>query len=105
MTGDCIVCQVVVDDLIPVNKERRPVFVHSRSRGEMWPCLLEKAYAKLAGRKDLSKIFLILVFTGSYYHLSGGLPMSAMVDFTGGFPKVYQDHYFEVYFELIFPEV
>ena len=41
-------CQVVVDDLIPI-KDGQPVFVHSKTSGEMWPCLLEKAYSKLQG--------------------------------------------------------
>ena len=64
--------QVVIDDLIPV-KNNEPVFVHSTNSGEMWPCLLEKAYSKLQG---------------SYCHLNGGMPLSAMVDFSGGFPLV-----------------
>ena len=43
--------QVVVDDLIPV-KNNEPVFVHSTNSGEMWPCLLEKAYSKLQGEAE-----------------------------------------------------
>jgi len=65
--------EVVVDDFIPI-MDNKPVFVYSDDYGEMWPCLLEKAYAKLHG---------------SYWHLNMGLPMSAMLDFTGGFPEGY----------------
>ena len=72
LTNNVSKSQVVIDDLIPV-KNNAPVFVHSSNSGEMWPCLLEKAYSKLQG---------------SYFHLNGGMPLSAMVDFSGGFPLV-----------------
>ena len=67
--------EVVVDDFIPVNKyTKQLLFTQSKDEGEVWPCLLEKAYAKLEG---------------SYAHLNGGLPSSSLVDFTGGFPERY----------------
>ena len=69
------IVEVVVDDFIPVNKyTRQLLFTKSKDEGEVWPCLLEKAYAKLEG---------------SYSHLNRGLPSSSLVDFTGGFPERY----------------
>ena len=47
-----------------------PAFARSRSRCELWPSILEKAYAKHAG---------------SYSAIAGGLVHSALVDLTGGF--------------------
>uniref|UniRef100_A0A8D2JT10 Calpain-13 n=1 Tax=Sciurus vulgaris TaxID=55149 RepID=A0A8D2JT10_SCIVU len=61
--------EVVVDDRLPV-VGRDCVFVHPRKGNqEFWPCLLEKAYAKLRG---------------SYSHLHYGYLPNALVDLTGG---------------------
>ena len=41
---------VVVDDYLPVDqKYGKPVFARSKEFGEVWMCLLEKAWAKLHG--------------------------------------------------------
>ncbi|XP_069881410.1 calpain-13 isoform X2 [Dipodomys merriami] len=60
--------EVVVDDYLPV-VGRDCLFVHPRNKQEFWPCLLEKAYAKLRG---------------SYSHLHYGYLPDALVDLTGG---------------------
>jgi hypothetical protein len=40
---------VLLDDFIPAYSYGRPAFVHSKQVGEIWPCLLEKAWAKVHG--------------------------------------------------------
>ncbi|XP_058134189.1 calpain-13-like [Dasypus novemcinctus] len=64
---------VVVDDRLPLLSQEdglEYLFVRpSRHRHEFWPCLLEKAYAKLHG---------------SYSHLHLGYLPDALVDLTGG---------------------
>ncbi|KAL2773775.1 calpain-13 [Daubentonia madagascariensis] len=61
--------EVVVDDRLPV-MGKECLFVHPRKNNqEFWPCLLEKAYAKLLG---------------SYSHLHYGYLPDALVDLTGG---------------------
>ena len=59
---------VVVDDFIPVFNGQ-PLFTYSDDQGEMWPLLLEKAFAKLHG---------------SYYHLCGGFSVASLENLTGG---------------------
>ncbi len=38
-----------VDDLIPCDALGRPLFARSKDPNELWPLLLEKAYAKCHG--------------------------------------------------------
>ena len=60
--------EVVVDDRIPVY-QGNPLFTYSDDYGEVWPMLLEKAFAKLHG---------------SYFHLVGGFTVAALECLTGG---------------------
>ncbi|MEE6473669.1 hypothetical protein FKM82_010132 [Ascaphus truei] len=59
---------VVIDDKLPFI-DGEYLCVQPRSNNEFWPCLLEKAYAKLLG---------------SYQALHWGNPAEAFVNFTGG---------------------
>ncbi|XP_052833668.1 calpain-2 catalytic subunit isoform X1 [Octopus bimaculoides] len=63
--------EVVVDDRLPVNRITHEIlYAHNNSEpDEFWVCLLEKAYAKLAG---------------CYETLIGGFVARGMVDMTGG---------------------
>ncbi|RUS90532.1 hypothetical protein EGW08_001709 [Elysia chlorotica] len=61
--------EVLVDDYLPTDGYR-PIYCSNRERpDEFWPCLLEKAYAKLHG---------------NYQALVGGNVQNALVDMTGG---------------------
>jgi len=64
---------VIMDDYIPT-KNDRPVFVHSKSDGEMWPSLLEKAWAKVVG---------------SYARVEFGRPADAALTLLGVPGKLY----------------
>ncbi|XP_074144225.1 calpain-13-like [Sminthopsis crassicaudata] len=61
---------VVIDDRLPVESiNRKYLFVHPRrGNNEFWPCLLEKAYAKLHG---------------SYSQLHYGYTIDSLVELTG----------------------
>ncbi|CAI9743032.1 calpain-2 catalytic subunit-like [Octopus vulgaris] len=63
--------EVVVDDRLPVDRiTHKILYAHNNSEpDEFWVCLLEKAYAKLAG---------------SYETLIGGFVTRGLVDMTGG---------------------
>ncbi|CAL1530831.1 unnamed protein product [Lymnaea stagnalis] len=65
--------EVVVDDYLPTDGQK-PIYCRNIERpNEFWPCLLEKAYAKLRG---------------NYESLDGGKMQDAMVDLTGGISEV-----------------
>ena len=67
---------VLVDDRILCRKSNnrrkpfRPIFAKSRDENELWPLILEKAYAR---------------FHGSFEAINGGFVHVGLVDFTGGF--------------------
>lgn len=63
---------VVIDDYLPTANQRDFSFVRSPSRAEMWPMLLEKAYAKKYG---------------SYETIEGGLVDIALSELTNGIPE------------------
>ena len=63
--------QVTVDDRLPCDAHKVPLYVRSGNHGELWPALVEKAWAKLAG---------------SYAALRGGTLPQALRSLTGSVP-------------------
>ena len=60
---------VIVDDIVPCSKSTgAPAFAMSTNSVEIWPYIIEKAYAKLYG---------------SYDALNGGNVSEALMDITG----------------------
>lgn len=66
---------VLLDDYLPT-KYNKPCFAHSDREGELWPCLLEKAWAKLhgsyarveSGQPSVAAAHLLGVPSKCYYH-------------------------------------
>ena len=58
---------ITIDDFVPLGYDGKPMFQKLVSR-EMWPLLLEKAFAKMRG---------------GYESIEGGLPLDAMQTITG----------------------
>lgn len=58
---------ITIDDFIPVDDNNVPIYTGAKGN-EMWPLLLEKAFAKMRG---------------GYEKLDGGLPLDAMSTITG----------------------
>ncbi|KAJ6232421.1 calpain [Anaeramoeba flamelloides] len=60
---------IVIDDYLPYNEDDQLVFAKSKDAKEIWPQLIEKAYAKLFG---------------SYEAIVGGFVHSTLANLTGG---------------------
>eukprot|EP00929_Paragymnodinium_shiwhaense_P121133 TRINITY_DN9326_c0_g1_i4.p1 TRINITY_DN9326_c0_g1~~TRINITY_DN9326_c0_g1_i4.p1 ORF type:complete len:377 (-),score=57.00 TRINITY_DN9326_c0_g1_i4:778-1827(-) len=59
---------IEIDDRLPTTHRGEPLNCHLSESGELWPCLLEKAFAK---------------FAGSYENIDGGFSDFAFGAFTG----------------------
>jgi hypothetical protein len=64
--------EVLIDDRLPCYPDGRPLYGRGKNANEIWPMLLEKAYAKLHG---------------CYENLIGGRMTYALQDLTGGAPQ------------------
>lgn len=63
---------VIVDDIFPINTENKWAFAQTNNGTEIWPMLLEKAYAKL---------------NGGYDNIVAGKVHYALADLTNGEPE------------------
>jgi len=59
--------RIVIDDFIPCDSNKKPIYTQLIG-SDVWPLLLEKAFAKMKG---------------GYAKLNGGLPLDAMIAITG----------------------
>jgi len=63
--------QITVDGTFPTKDGKRFAYGHSNDEGELWPAIVEKAYAKWKGGE------------GDYEDIVGGFSGKAMVELTG----------------------
>lgn len=63
---------ITIDDQLPVDSHDNFVFAQSEDPEEIWPAILEKAYAKLYG---------------GYNNIISGKAHRVLAEFTGGFPS------------------
>jgi hypothetical protein len=89
-TGKAEYVTVRVED-IPRNISGEPRFAKLGDQGELWPAVIEKAYAQWIDDRNIrdplwSRLLEFLGFEGKsdYKLISGGLPQVAMSQLTGG---------------------
>jgi hypothetical protein len=78
--GGAIDREVEVTDLVPVRSDGRPMYARSSEPDEIWPCLYEKAFAKLrTGHQGDRPNILATAYGGCYdacARLTGGAKFS-----------------------------
>ncbi|KAH3746275.1 Calpain-type cysteine protease DEK1 [Pelomyxa schiedti] len=77
---------IKVDDQIPCSTATgRPIFASSTNENEFWPCIVEKAYAKLRGSYEaMSKGTL----ADGFVDIAGGVPLQVNFADLGGAPQI-----------------
>lgn len=70
---------MIVDDRMPIDESKAWLLGHAEDEDEIWPNILEKAYAKLYG---------------GYNKIEGGKVNFVLGELTGGFPEeiILEDH-------------
>ncbi len=95
-TGKAEYVTVRAED-IPLNSKGEPRYAQFGDDGELWPAVIEKAYAKWIDDRNIrdplwSRLFETLGFEGKndYELISGGWPQVAMQQLTGGASTCYE---------------
>lgn len=80
---------VIIDDYLPFAGGNYP-FVNSQDKTEMWPMLLEKAYAKKYGSFSLIQGGMVDL---ALAELTNGIPEKIVIDKTTNATKLYERLY------------
>ena len=80
---------VIIDDQFPVVNGNYP-FVSSADKTELWPMILEKAYAKKYGSFDLIQGGMVDL---ALAELTNGIPEKIMIDRSTNTTKLYEKLY------------